>query len=195
MESADISPTPARKELTQEEIITGWKLAAPHRKDICMEVIKGIREIINADVVATKYKFSQALQLVHDKFNLYHLGIYVVQGDWLVLYAGAGEAIDRMLARGEKRVIRPEYGLTGHVAATQKIRCAWDVSPDTRFYFQGPDLGETKSEIALPLLRNNRTIGVIDLQSLIRCDFREEEYEAFQMMADCVAEFLEMQLR
>lgn len=195
METADISPTPARKELPQEEIIAEWKLAAPHRKDICMEVIKELREIINADAVAAKDKLPRALQIVHDKFNLYHLGIYIVQEDRLVLYAGAGEAIDRMLARGEKRVIRPEYGLTGHVAATQKIRCAWDVSPDTQLYFRGPDLGETKSEIALPLLRNNRTIGVIDLQSLIRCDFREDEYEAFQIMANCVAEILEMELR
>ncbi|MFN8412085.1 MAG: GAF domain-containing protein [Anaerolineales bacterium] len=178
------------KKLIPEDIVAEWKLAAPHRDDVCVEIVEELRGIINTDADVSSDKLSRAVQVIHEKFDLYHLGIYIVKDGWLVLYAGAGEAIDRMLARDTKR--SPEHGLIGHVATTKTIRCAWDLDPDSQIYFQGPDLGKTNSEIAMPLLWNNKIIGVIDLHSLIRCDFREEEYEIYKMMADCVTEILIM---
>jgi putative methionine-R-sulfoxide reductase with GAF domain len=173
----------------QEELYKQWKLAAPYRKDACIKAVNRLREILNTDIKSDE-KMQQTVRVVQDELNLYHLGIYLAQDDRLVIYTGAGEAIDRMLARGVKREIKPEYGIVGHVGATREIRHFWDMGPDDNFYFKGPDLDDTKSEIAFPLLVKGELIGVMDLQSTLRCDFREEEYDAFQMLANEVSNVL-----
>ena len=181
-----MSSSSNENKIKQEELYKQWKLASPYRKDDCLKAVKQLQELSNTDI-AHDEKMLQAIKIVQDKLNLYHLAIYFVQGDWLVLYGGAGESIERMLARGTKREIKANYGIVGHVAATQEMRCFWDLSPDIHLYFEGPDLADAKSEIAFPLLAKGKLIGVMDLQSIFHCDFREEEYEAFQLLVTEVA--------
>ncbi len=181
-----MSSSSNENKIKQEELYEQWKLAAPYRKENCLKAVSQLQELSNTDI-AHDEKILQAIRIVQDELNLYHLAIYLAQDGWLVLSAGAGESIERMLARGTKREIKANYGIVGHVAATQEIRCFWDLSRDIHLYFEGPDLADTKSEIAFPLLAKGKLIGVIDLQSVLRCDFREEEYEAFQLLATEVA--------
>jgi putative methionine-R-sulfoxide reductase with GAF domain len=184
-----MSSSSNENKIKQEELYERWKLAAPYRKDDCLKAARQLQELSNTDI-AHDEKMLQAVKIVQGKLNLYHLAIYSVQDGWLVLYAGAGESIERMLARGTKREIKPEYGIVGHVGATREIRHFWDMGLDDNFYFKGPDLDDTKSEIAFPLLVKGELIGVMDLQSTLRCDFREEEYDAFQMLANEVSNVL-----
>ncbi|MFT3891223.1 MAG: GAF domain-containing protein [Anaerolineales bacterium] len=186
------SPSNENK-VEQEKLYEEWKAAAPHRKEACLKATNQLRELLNTDVKPDE-KLQQAIRIIHDNLNLYHLAVYSVQDDWLVIYAGAGEAIERMLARGEKRKIKPKYGIVGHVGATREMHHAWDLSPEDPIYFVGPDLNATKSEITFPLIAGEKLIGVLNLQSTIRCDFREEEDDAFQNLANEFTNILAMKI-
>jgi len=189
--NADMPQMPqATEKSMQDEIVEQWKLNAPHRKDDCLEIARQLRELSNTGTPPEE-KLSRASKIIQAKLNLYHLAIYRVQDSWLILLTGAGENIERMLVRGIKREVKPMQGIISHVAATQEMRLAWDLGPEDKFlYFQGPDLAYTNSEIVFPLLTGSKLIGVMDLQSIIRCDFRKEEHETFQILADCVADIL-----
>ncbi|MEA3309372.1 MAG: GAF domain-containing protein, partial [Chloroflexota bacterium] len=72
------------------------------------------------------------------------------------------------------------------VLATGKSRIALDVGEDA-VWFDNPDLPETRSEIGLPLLVQNETIGVLDVQSVEAGAFDEQDISLLQSMADQVA--------
>jgi len=79
-----------------------------------------------------------------------------------------------------------EVGIVGYVAGTGNPRIALDVGADAIF-FNNPDLPETRSEMALPLIVRENVIGVIDLQSKEMAAFKEEDFEVFRTLADQVA--------
>jgi GAF domain-containing protein len=90
-----------------------------------------------------------------------------------------------MLARGHRLKVG-QVGIVGHVAATRQPRIALDVGKDAVF-FNNPDLPETRSEMALPLIAGERVIGVLDVQSTQPAAFSEEDVATLQILADQVA--------
>jgi GAF domain-containing protein len=90
-----------------------------------------------------------------------------------------------MLAQGHKLGVG-RSGVVGRVAQTGLPRIALDVGAD-QFYFDNPDLPETRSEIALPLKVGGRVIGVLDVQSKQPEAFSESDTEVLQVMADQIA--------
>jgi hypothetical protein len=70
--------------------------------------------------------------------------------EYAVLRAASSEGGKRMLARGHKLKIGQE-GIVGFVAAEGEPRIALDVGSDAIF-FNNPDLPQTRSEMALPLM-------------------------------------------
>ncbi len=188
-----MSSSSSENKAEQEKLYEEWKAAAPYREEACLKATNQLRELLNTAITPDE-KMQQAINIIQDKLNLYHLAVYSVQDDWLVIYGGAGEAIERMLARDEKREINPDYGIVGNVGATRETRRAWDlyIGPEVLLYFPGPDLDASKSEITFPLIAGEKLIGVLDLQSTIRCDFREEEDDAFQKLANEFANIFAM---
>lgn len=81
-------------------------------------------------------------------------------------------------------------GIVGSVAAEKRAYIAFDVGDDAVF-FDVPELSETRSELALPLIVHNKLIGVLDMQSSDIQAFRYDELELFQTMADQIAATIE----
>jgi GAF domain-containing protein len=77
-------------------------------------------------------------------------------------------------------------GIVGHVAKYGEPRVALDVGADPAF-FNNPDLPETRSEVALPLVAAERILGVLDIQSTESGAFDVEEVEALRVLTNQLA--------
>ena len=79
-----------------------------------------------------------------------------------------------------------QEGIVGHVTNTKRARVALDVGEDAVF-FDNPDLPNTRSEAALPLLAGDEVLGALDVQSIEREAFGEADVTVLQTLADQVA--------
>lgn len=125
--------------------------------------------------------------IVSDRFGYYHIGIFLLDETrrMAVLQASNSPGGQRMLANGHKLTIG-SGSIVGYAALTGKPRIALDVGEDAIF-FNNPNLPETHSEMALPLIIRGKTIGVIDLQSKQRGAFTQEDIDILSILADQVA--------
>ena len=126
-------------------------------------------------------------QLVSDKFDHYHAGIFLIDDtrQFAVLQAANSEGGRNMLARGHRLEVG-HTGIVGNVAQTGHHRIALDVGSDA-VYFDNPDLPRTRSEMALPLNLRGVTIGVLDVQSTKPGAFTENDAKTLSILADQIA--------
>lgn len=145
-------------------------------------------------------------RIVGDQLGFYHVGIFFLEPnrEWLSLQAASSEGGRRMLARGHR--LRMREGLVGNAAAQRRYRVLMDVGRDsaertgtaqdrsahTGEFFDNPDLPETHSEAALPLMARGPkgawdVIGVLDVQSTERNAFTDEDLVALQVLANQLA--------
>ncbi|MFN2144574.1 MAG: GAF domain-containing protein [Anaerolineales bacterium] len=130
---------------------------------------------------------NSTVELVPQTFGYYHCGIFLLDaaGKYAVLQASNSEGGRRMLARGHKLQIG-RVGVVGYCAGTGNPRIAQDVGADVTYY-ANPDMPETRSEMALPLIVRDQRIGVLDIQSTEPNAFDEEDIEILQVLADQLA--------
>ena len=130
--------------------------------------------------------FSVAANLISERFGYYHIGIFLIdrEREFAVLQAANSAGGQRMLARGHRLALGT--GVVGFAAQTRKPRIALDVGQDAVF-FNNPDLPETRSEIALPLMYNEQSIGVLDVQSKEAGAFSEEDFRVLGTLANQLA--------
>jgi GAF domain-containing protein len=126
-------------------------------------------------------------RVVSDQFNFYHVGVFLIDSEkrFAKLSATNSEGGRRMLERGHQLKIG-EVGLVGNVAATGKPKIAAETGADAVF-FNNPDLPETRSEIALPLIIANEVLGVLDVQSNQPNAFTNEDIELLTVLADQIS--------
>jgi len=126
-------------------------------------------------------------QQISQNFSFYHVGIFLLNetGDYAVLQAANSQGGQIMLARGHRLAVG-QVGIVGGVAQDRRARIALDVGTDVA-YFDNPDLPETRSEMALPLILGDKIIGVLDVQSKREAVFTEEDTKIFNTMANQVA--------
>ena len=130
----------------------------------------------------------QIAQVISQQFGFYHVGIFLLDSnhEFAVLLAANSEGGQKMLARGHKlRVGRT--GIVGYASGSGLPRIALDTGADA-IYFDNPDLPETRSEMALPLLRSEKhVIGVLDVQSKEANAFGQEDIHTLTILAEQVA--------
>jgi GAF domain-containing protein len=128
-------------------------------------------------------------RLISEHFNFYHVGIFLLEGEYAVLRAANSEGGQKMLAR-QHRLKIGQTGIVGYAAARGEARIALDVGADAVF-FENLDLPLTRSEMAVPLSAGTRINGVLDVQSLEAGAFRPEDIEVMRTLADQVSIALE----
>lgn len=124
--------------------------------------------------------------LVSDKFNVYHVGIFLTDESqkYTVLQAANSEGGKRMLNRSHR--LELGTGIVGNVAQSGIPRVALDVGADAVF-FDNPDLPATRSEMAIPLNARGVTIGVLDVQSTKPGEFTENVINTLSILGDQIA--------
>jgi GAF domain-containing protein len=129
----------------------------------------------------------QACRLVTRYFDFYHAGIFLMDetGEWAVLRAASSTGGRRMLAQGH-RLRRGSDSMVGWVVENRQPRIAADVGEDT-VYFANPDLPATHSAMTLPLIAEDRLIGVLDVQSTDPAAFDRDDIRSLQGLAEQLA--------
>jgi GAF domain-containing protein len=130
-------------------------------------------------------------RLISAQFGYYHTGIFLndERKEFAVLKAANSEGGKKMLDRGHTLRIG-EQGIVGYVAKYGQPRIALDTGKDAVF-FTNPDLPNTRSEVALPLVIGEKITGVLDVQSLQPSAFGEAEIEVLSTLANLVAVAIE----
>ena len=129
----------------------------------------------------------QITTAISSKFGFYHTGIFLLDArkEFALLSAANSEGGKRMLARNHRLRVG-ETGIVGNVTGSGKARLALDTGKDAVF-FNNPDLPETRSEIALPLLAGEEVIGALDVQSVEANAFDQEDINILTALADQVS--------
>jgi GAF domain-containing protein/HAMP domain-containing protein len=129
--------------------------------------------------------------LISDRFGFYHAGVFLLDdaGEYAVLQAANSDGGQRMLDRGHRLRVGAQ-GIVGYVTGAGEPRIALDVGEDS-IHFRNPDLLETRSEMALPLIVGGRVLGALDVQSIEEAAFTQEDIEVLQVLADQVAVAIE----
>ena len=129
----------------------------------------------------------QVTELISDRFGFYHVGIFLLdeRGEYAVLQAANSMGGQRMLARGHKLRVG-QVGIVGYATGQRKARIALDVGEDAVF-FDNPDLPNTRSEMAIPLILGDELLGALDVQSTRPNAFSNEDIEIMEVLADQLA--------
>ena len=106
------------------------------------------------------------------------VGIYLVKGDLLVLETFLGKPT-------EHNKIKLSEGICGASASTQESIIISDVNKDDRYI--ACDLA-VKSEIVVPIVHLDRTIGVIDIDSNQRSVFGKADTDFLENVARLLAQ-------
>ena len=128
----------------------------------------------------------QAVDRIQEEFKLYHTHIYLIDeetGD-LVMAQGFGEVGEQLKVQGHR--LAAGEGIVGTVASTGEHFLSNDVS-DLLNFVRNPLLQQTKSELAVPLLKGEQVMGVLDIQSEQINYFGATDVATLQAIANQVA--------
>ncbi len=157
------------------------------------EVSRAASSILDPDPL-----IQQTVNLIRDRFNLYYVGMFLVDepgewtkepGRWAVLRAGTGEAGRIQVERGHKLDIGGSSMISKCITSSE-AQTPQRVS-DTTQRFVNPLLPETRTEIALPLVSRGQVLGAMSIQSNVEDAFSAEDVAVLQTMADQLANALQ----
>ena len=127
------------------------------------------------------------VNLIQQRFGLYYVGLFLLDEarQNAVLRAGTGEAGQRMLER-QHHLPLDDRSMIGWCIQRRGPRIALDVGKDA-VRFNNPDLPDTRSELALPLVSRGQVLGAMTVQSAEVAAFSEQDIAILQTMSDQVA--------
>jgi GAF domain-containing protein/HAMP domain-containing protein len=126
-------------------------------------------------------------EYIRAQFNLYYTQVYFVDdlGQNLILRAGTGSVGQELIARRHQLPIGLG-SIVGRVAAEGKSIVVTDTH-NSDIHKANPLLPETRSELAIPLVVEDRVIGVLDMQADKVNTFTENSLTVFEAMATQLA--------
>ena len=127
------------------------------------------------------------VNLIQQRFSLYYVGLFLIDDarQNAVLRAGTGEVGQRMLER-QHQLSLDDRSMIGWCIQHRVPRIALDVGEDA-VRFNNPDLPDTRSELALPLVSRGQVLGAMTVQSTEAAAFSEQDIAILQTMSDQVA--------
>ncbi len=134
---------------------------------------------------------AELVDTIHNQFQFYQTSLFLLDENshQLVLQSARGPLGPSLVAEGFALPITPD-SIVGWVAVNRRARIAANVSDDPN-YMTLPQLPETRSELALPLLAHNHLLGVLDVQGYEEGAILPEDVIALQLMVDQIALALE----
>ena len=170
--------------------------AQQHRAEQ-LRTINHLSQII-AGILDVNSLLRETATLIQQKFGYYHVGIGIVEGDYVVYRARAGfmePRPDLEYAEDDEATFVPnrlrvgKEGLTGRAASTGRPIIVPDVSRDPRHV---PLVGlQTRSEAVVPIKSKEVVIGVLDVQSEKLNQFDQSDIDILQSLANQLAVAIE----
>jgi GAF domain-containing protein/HAMP domain-containing protein len=129
-----------------------------------LETIAVVTERLTA-ILDFEQLLQQMVDEIKEKFAYYHAHVYTLddQGQNLALAAGVGEAGAQMKARGHSIPLDATTSLVARAARTGEVVRVDNVreAPD---WLPNPLLPDTYSEMAVPIISEEKVVGVLDVQ-------------------------------
>ena len=128
-----------------------------------------------------------AASLIHDKFGYPHVSLFTVHPNRrLIVYeAGSGKRSKKL--EGFSIPLDDALGIMPWVARNGKSVLANDVSKEARYLHSPLPPKNTQSELCVPLIFNEKVIGLLDIQSDQLNAFTEDDQVMFEAVADTIA--------
>ncbi|HMZ07973.1 MAG TPA: GAF domain-containing protein, partial [Anaerolineales bacterium] len=128
-----------------------------------------------------------AVALINEKFGYPHVSLFTVHPNRrLIMYeAGSGKRSKKL--EGFTISLDDEKGIMPWVARNGKTVLANDVAKDERYIPSPLPPKNTKSELCVPLVFNERVLGLLDIQSDELNAFTEDDKVMFEAVADTMA--------
>jgi len=125
--------------------------------------------------------------LIHDRFGYPHVNLFTVHPNRrLIAYvAGSGERTDGLT--GYTLSLDDAQGIIPWVAREGKTILAGDVLADSRYRPSSMPPANTRSELCVPLLFDEKVVGILDIQSDKVNAFTEDDRMIFEAVADNIA--------
>lgn len=130
----------------------------------------------------------EAVEAVFQVIQCYSATIFLLEGNNLILTAGQGEYVDKTPPLNHH--IPLGIGVVGTVAQTGQPLLVADTAKDPH-YLAYEYLPLTRSELAVPVKRSDRLLGVIDIQAAEVNAFDSTDLETMNILADQLAVSLE----
>ena len=142
--------------------------------------IEKIKKIV---LTTPEHKILQkTVEFLNNNFEKYNwVGIYVVKDKNLILGPWKGPHAT------EHTNIPIGKGICGSAAKSGRTELIDDVSKDKRYL---SCFISTRSEIVVPIKRNNKTIGEIDIDSDIPSAFNKYDSEFLEKVADIISKYI-----
>ncbi len=149
---------------------------------VAAEVSRSTTSVLDPDALLW-----QTVNLVRDRFELYYVGLFLLDetDEYLILRAGSGDAGQQMVTAGYRCPVG-DSAIIAQCVTTTRAHIALDVGEEAQT-FDNPLLPRTRSEMALPLRSQRRVIGAMTVQSEREAAFDETNILVMQTMADQVA--------
>jgi len=122
---------------------------------------------------------NNVIQLLKDSFGYTYLSIYVLEEDILYLGAQLGYPDTEIIYE-----IPIHSGVIGRTARKKETQFIRDVSTDTDFL---PASYEVRNEIAVPLIKDNKVLGVLNVESKGEVPLTENDVNVLNTLAGPVA--------
>ncbi|MBN8580067.1 MAG: GAF domain-containing protein [Anaerolineae bacterium] len=128
-----------------------------------------------------------AAKLINEKFGYPHVSLFTVHPNRRMIMYEAGSGKRSKKLEGFSIPLDEEIGIMPWVARNGKTVLANDVSKDQRYIDSPLPPKNTKSELCVPLIFNERVVGLLDIQSDQFNAFTEDDRIMFEAVADTMA--------
>jgi signal transduction histidine kinase len=157
-------------------------LARTQELSTAAEVAHAISASLDSGVV-----LRMAVELIHRSLGFDFAAVLLVEpgSDVAVLREAAGEAAPILKERGLGLPVGSQ-SLVGTAAASRQACVVQDVVTEPN-YLEVPELRDTRSEVAIPLLVGEEVIGVLDVQSYRPCAFPNDIVQILTTLANQIA--------
>jgi len=151
-----------------------------HRLQVIADLSKKLNHLRDLDTLLADVAYE-----LKTEFNYYHVQLYLVnRANQIVIADGAGETGRKL--KETKHTITLERTIVGLAAETKSTVSSVD-NPDRPVFSHSILLPNTKSELAVPIISDNRLIGVLDILSDEANFFTHEDGFMLQTIADGIA--------
>jgi len=145
------------------------------------EVGQAITSVLDLDAL-----LQEIVDITKTRFGYYYACIALAEGDHMVIQAGStiGDSGKRLPMEGRVDTsldLEEGPSLVAEAARTRQPVIVNDVHEDPR-YLAVPELGNTRAELDVPILFQDRVIGVLDVQSERPGAFGEQEIALLQAL-------------
>ncbi len=153
------------------------------RLQVVAEVSGQLNAILNLDTLLL-----ELVNQIQQRFGYYHVHIYLLDdtGEQLTIAEGTGQTGTQMKQQGHHILLNAPTSLVARAARSREIVSVENVqeAPD---WLANPLLPHTRSEMAVPIIAEDRVVGVLDVQSDKLAGLDENDANLLRSLANQIA--------